>query len=134
MAAVTITFNQMTKNLMKSKGYSTLKLSIETGISEETIKNMRNDPYRVFDVRELVAFCIALHLPPEVSEEYIDASLTKFKDTTDMLLYRYALRNWYMLPLEVVNRKLVEAGVVPLTNRVEGFTEDGVRENVYINA
>ena len=127
MNVVKKSFNQMTKDLMKSKGYTTRSLSIETGISEDTIKNMRTDPNRVFDMRELVAFCIALHLPYEISMEYIDASLTKFRDTDDMWLYKYALKQWYMLPLDVVNRKLVEAGAVPLTNFVEGFSEEGIR-------
>ena len=44
-----------------------------------------------------------------------------------MELYRYTLTQWYMQPLPIVNRKLVEAGAVPLTNLVDGFDENGVR-------
>ena len=124
---VRIPFNQMTVDLMKRHNVTILSLAEATGISPETIKNMRNDPDRVFDIRELVAFCIALHLPPDISEEYINTSLSKYRNTTDMELYRYALTQWYMQPLPIVNRKLVEAGAVPLTNLVDGFDEKGVR-------
>ncbi len=124
---VKIPFNQMTVDLMKRHNVTILSLAEATGISPETIKNMRNDPDRVFDIRELVAFCIALHLPPNISEEYINASLSKYRNTTDMELYRYALTQWYMQPLPIVNRKLVEAGAVPLTNLVDGFDENGIK-------
>ena len=87
---------------------------------------MRNDPDSIFDIRELVVFCIALHLPPEISDMYIGESLSKFRNTVDMGLYKYALREWYTLPVPLVNRRLVEAGAVPLTNFVDGFDEDGI--------
>ena len=61
-----------------------------------------------------------------ISDMYIDESLSKFSNTVDMGLYKYALREWYTLPVPVVNRKLVEAGAIPLTNYVDGFDEDGV--------
>ena len=127
MQIVKKTFNQMTVDLMKKHKFTVISLAEATGMSPDTIKNMRNDPDRIFDIRELVAFCIALHLPPEVSSEYINASLSKYRNTTDMELYKYALMQWYTLPLPVVNRKLVEAAAVPLTNLVDGYDENGVR-------
>ena len=105
-----------------------LSVSMQTRYtSPETIKHMRTNPERIFDLRQLVAFCIALHLPPEESMEYINASLSKFRDTTDMELYKYALIQWYSLPIPIVNRKLVEAGAPPLTNLVDGFDENGIK-------
>ena len=44
-----------------------------------------------------------------------------------MRLYRYALKEWYMLPVAEVNRRLVEMGVNPLTNLVDGYDENGVK-------
>ena len=120
------TFNQMTVDLMKSRKVSIPRLADLTGMSPDTIKNMRNDPDRVFDIREIVVFCIALHLPPEVSDVYIAESLSKFRNSIDMGLYRYALREWYTMSVPIVNRKLVEAGAVPLTNLVDGFDENGI--------
>ena len=120
-------FNEMTVDLMKQKKMTIQKLADETGLTEETIKNLRNDPQRVFQINEIVAFCIGLHLPPEVSEEYIKCGPSKFLDTTDMGLYRYALKMWWKLPVPMVNRRLVEAGARPLTNYVEGYDENGVK-------
>ena len=127
MQVVRKTFNQMTVDLMKKHRFTVPSLAEATGMSPDTIKNLRNDPDRVFDIRELVAFCIALHLPPDVSDEYINASLSKFRNSIDMELYKYALKQWYTLPVPVVNRKLVEAGAVPLTNYVDGYDENGIR-------
>lgn len=44
-----------------------------------------------------------------------------------MELYKYALIQWYSLPIPIVNRKLVEAGAPPLTNLVDGFDENGIK-------
>ena len=120
-------FNEMTIELMEKREFSMRTLADASGLTTDIIKHMRTNPERVFDIRQLVAFCIALHLPPEVSMEYINASLSKFRDTTDMALYKYALLQWYSLPIPIVNRKLVEAGAPPLTNLVDGFDEDGIK-------
>ena len=122
-----MSFNQMTVELMKQKKMTIRKLADETGLSEETIKNMRNDPARVFQIREIVAVCIAMHLSQESSDIYIKAGPSKFLSGTDMMLYQYALHQWYTLPVDMVNRRLVEAGAKPLTNLVEGYDENGVK-------
>lgn len=122
-----MSFNQMTVELMKQKKMTIRKLADETGISEETISNMRNDPAKVFSIREIVAVALAMHLSPETSELYIKAGPSKFLSDADMMLYQYALHQWYMLPVDVVNRRLVEAGAKPLTSFVDGYDENGVR-------
>lgn len=119
-------FNDMTVELMDQRGVKENQLAEATGLSVGTIKNMRNDPNRVFPIQEIVAVCIALHLSPNLSEKYIEASPSKFADTTDMSLYEYALRYWYNDTVAYVNRKLVESDAQPLTNLVEGFDENGV--------
>ena len=120
-------FNQMTVDLMDKKRMTIRAMADATGMSEETIRNMRNDPERVFPIQGIVAFCIALHLSPETSRAYITASPSKFLNNTDMKLYQYALAQWYDLPVSVVNRRLVEAGAKPLTSLVDGYDENGVR-------
>ena len=42
-----------------------------------------------------------------------------------VVLYEYALIQWYMRPVAEMNRLLVEAEVQPLMNLVDGFDEDG---------
>jgi hypothetical protein len=88
---------------------------------------MRNDPRRLFPIQEVVAVAIALHLPPEVSREYIRHAPTNFLDTDEMFCYKYALNEWYQLSVAEVNRKLVEMGVPPLTKLVDGYDENGVQ-------
>ena len=127
MQIIKKSFNEMTIELMEKRKFSMRTLADASGLSSDTIKRMRTDPDRIFEIRQLVAFCIALHLPPEVSMEYINASLCKFRDTVDMELYKYALIQWYSLPIPIVNRKLVEAGAPPLTNLVDGFDENGIK-------
>ena len=117
----------MTVDLMDKKRMTIRAMADVTGMSEETIRNMRNDPERVFPIQGIVAFCIALHLSPETSRAYITASPSKFLNNTDMKLYQYALAQWYDLPVSVVNRRLVEAGAKPLTSLVDGYDENGVR-------
>ena len=122
---LSVNFNQMTVELMKQKRMTVNALAEATGLSEKTIKNLRNRESIAFPIQEIVAVCIALHLPPQRSGPYINISPSKFLNTVDMKLYEYALTQWYRDPVPVVNRRLVEAGAKPLTNLVEGFDEEG---------
>ena len=122
-----MSFNDMTVHLMQIRKVSVGKLAELTGLSDETIKNLRNKSGIAFPIREVVAVCIALKLSPIVSESYINKSPTKFVDSVEMRLYEYAMKQWYLEPLPVVNRKLVEAGVQPLTNLVDGYDENGIK-------
>lgn len=120
------TFNQLTIDLMEWRKMNILPLAEATGLSRDTIKNMRNDPDRVFPIQEVIAVAIALHLAPEQSQEYVRQAPSNFLGTDEMRLYRYALKEWYKLPVAVVNRKLVEMGARPLTKLVDGYDENGV--------
>ena len=118
-------FNQMTKDLMKKKGFTIDRLADETGLSVETIKSMRTDPKVRFNIETIAAVCIAMHLSREICELYIDRSPAKFLDTTvDMFLYKYAVFNWNDESVADVNRKLIQHGATPLTNLISGLDED----------
>ena len=124
---LSLPFNEMLVSLMAKRKVTIAPLAEDCGLSRDTIKNMRNDPERAFSIREVVAVCIALHLSPEISEMMIEKSPAKFIDTTEMRLYEYAMRMWYDQPVAVVNRRLVEAGVNPLTKNVDGYDENGIK-------
>lgn len=124
-AKLTESFNEMTKRLMSERRYTIPKLADATGLSEDTIKDLRNNSDKRFQIESVIVVCIALHLPPKISYEYIEKSPSKFENGYNMMLYRYALDTWYMLTVSQVNRKIVEANGVPLTNLVEGFDEAG---------
>lgn len=120
-------FNQMTVELMDRRKISINTLAEATGLSRETVKNMRNDPNRLFPIQEIVAVAIALHLSSNISREYLRHAPTNFLDTEEMYCYQYALNEWYQLPVAEVNKRFVEMGIRPLTNLVAGYDENGVK-------
>lgn len=126
-AIVEKSFNQMTVELMDRRKITIVPLAEATGLSRDTIKNMRNDPNRLFPIQEVVAVAIALHLPPKVSREYVRHAPMNFLNTDEMYCYQYALNEWYMFSVAEVNRKLVEMGIRPLTDLVAGYDENGVK-------
>ena len=73
----------------------------------------------------LLNICIALQLPPRVSQLVVAQSPAKFINTTDMRLYEYAMLNYYRKPVSWVNRWLLSAGAPPLTSLIDGYDEDG---------
>ena len=117
-------FNQMTVDLMKMKKITVEKLAEKTGLSVETIKNMRNNPNKQFTIEAVVAVCIALNLSYNISLSYIDRSPSKLTETKQMYFYRYALREWNDLTVSEVNRKLIQCKALPLTDLIQGYNED----------
>ena len=81
----------MTVELMERNGLTAGRLAYETGLSEDTIKNLRNRPNIIFPIQKIVAVCTAMHLPLAVSMEYIRTSPSKFHTMVEMKLYEYAL-------------------------------------------
>lgn len=124
-AELSLGFNAMTVKLMQDRGVTVEQLAERSGLSVSTVKNLRTDPDRVFPIEEIVAFCIALRLPPAVSRRYVERSPSKFLDSTDMQLYEFALLTYYDKPLSWVNRWLIGAGAPPLTSLIDGYDEDG---------
>lgn len=122
-----VSFNDMLVRLMSMKKVTIARLAEDTGLSDETIKNMRNDPNRHFSIESIVAICIALHLSPDISWQLIESSPAKFMSSEEMIAYRYVLHHCYQQKVGEVNRFLVEAGYRPLTRLVDGYGEDGVR-------
>ena len=117
-------FNQMTVDLMEYKGLTVPKLAERTGLSVDTIKNMRNNPNKKLDIETVVAACIGMGLSYETSMKYIEKSPSKLTETEQMYYYRYALMEWSDLTVAQVNRKLIQSGASPLTGLIEGFNED----------
>ena len=126
-ARVDVSFNERVVRLMEEKRIGRRQLAEATGLSEETIRNMRNDAERNFPVESIVAVCIGLSLPPEVSFPLVESSPAKFTKSVEMSAYKYVLMHCYEQEVSQVNRFLVEAGFKPLTNLVEGYGENGVK-------
>ena len=125
---VEASFNDRIVKLMEARKISKKQLAERTGLSDATIQSMRNDPERQFTIESIVAVCIGLHVPVEISLPLIESSPTKFLRSEEMSAYRYVLTHCYEQEVSQVNRFLVEAGYKPLTGLVEGYGEDGVKQ------
>ena len=118
-------FYTMTTELMESRHLKVTDLAEETGLSERTIVNMRNSRSISYPYRSVAAVCIAMHLPPTLSEQYLACSHAAFDDTDiNMVLYHYMVLNHYQDSVAKVNLLLLEAGAPPMTNKVEGFDDE----------
>ena len=127
IAAMQPSFQEMLTALIERRKFTKTRLAEETGLSEDTIRRMKNEPDRVQDIRAVLAVCIALHLPGELSRQMIALSTAKFHRSEEMYAYEYVLEHCYQWKVGAVNRFLVEAGFRPLTGLVDGYDEDGVR-------
>jgi DNA-binding Xre family transcriptional regulator len=123
-AIVEKSFNQITVDLMALKHITVDRLAESTGLSEDTIKNMRNNPDKKISIEAIVAVSIAMGLSYDDALKYIERSPSKLTGTKQMRLYRYALKHWNRLPVAEVNRKLIECEGTPLTNLIRGLNED----------
>jgi DNA-binding Xre family transcriptional regulator len=117
-------FNQMTVDLMTAKGITVEGLADKTGLSEQTIKNMRNDPNKNIGIEAVLAVSIAMNLTPETRELYIDKSPNKWRNTEDMSICRFLMGSCGSMSVADFNRKLLECGSTPLTPLIAGFNED----------
>ena len=68
---------------MELKNMRVGDLAEKTGLSVDTIKNMRNNPAKAIKIEELVAVCIALHLSRETIIEYINRAPNSFCETDE---------------------------------------------------
>ena len=115
-ARYSLSFTAMTQQLMEERGITILQLADSTGLSRDTVKNMRTRDDIVFRIRDVLAVCIALHLTPRMSETYLEKSPCKLLETEEMGCYRLALERWYTCGVPEVNRRLQALGVRPLTD------------------
>ena len=116
-------FNQMTVDLMTSKGITVEGLADKTGLSEQTIKNMRNDTNKNIGLEAVLSVSIAMNLSPETRELYIDKSPNKWRNTEDMNVCHFLLGSSEGMSVADFNRKLLEHGSAPLTPLITGLTK-----------
>lgn len=83
-------------------------------VSGRTIKRMRSEERRDYSLDQVIAICLALHLPPELSFDLIEKAGFRLWQTPEHLIYKAILRTMYMEPLDTVQAKLKECGCAPL--------------------
>lgn len=118
-------FGVLLDRYMREKHMSKGQLAEATGLSDMTIQRMKNKDDMQFDIRSVIAVAIALHLPRNAGNDFIERSPASFTDTEDMFIYRYMYNTGMYNSVGAFNRKLVDMGTPPLTNLVDGFDEEG---------
>jgi len=118
-------FGMLLGRYMENKKVTKGMLAEATGLSEDTIKNMRNKNDILFDIKSVLAVVIALGMTKGEAEDFITRSPAKFADTEDMFIYKHMFYTRERWTVGAFNRVMVDMDVPPLTNLVDGFDEMG---------
>lgn len=112
-------FGDALEYLMKWSKITVEKLAEEALVDPKTIQRMRNNPSYPKNINCVIAVCIAMHLPPEISNALIDKSGFTFRLAVDQshLLYSFFLKHYYMHSVADCNTLLLEKGFSDLTGK-----------------
>lgn len=110
-------FRSRLRYLRECMGYTREKLEEKSNISVQTIKQIEINSNRGYTVSTILALCIGMNLPPELSFELIRKSDYNIETNSSICncVYCYVLRNMYDLSINDVNNFLNNIGIEPLT-------------------
>lgn len=108
-------FSGALKYLMTWKGKTVEALAGDCCLDPKTIQRMRNNEAYETTIETIVAICIALQLPPTVSEALIARSAYSLGVSEKHLTYRFLLNACYTKPIYECNEMLLRLGLEPLT-------------------
>jgi hypothetical protein len=100
---------------MTWKGKTVEALAGDCCLDPKTIQRMRNNEAYETTIETIVAICIALQLPPAVSEALIARSAYSLGVNEKHLTYRFLLNSCYTKPIYECNEMLLRLGLEPLT-------------------
>ena len=98
------------KNRVKVEDLSEL-----TGISVSTLSRLRNEERVTYSIEQIVLICIAMHLPPWLSETLLDRAHLDIKRYGTFGHYRVLLDCYFMDDVTTVQEMLVSNGLPPLS-------------------
>ena len=108
-------FSGALKYLMTWKEKTVEKLAEESCLDPKTIQRMRNNEDYETTIETIVAICIALQLPPVVSDALISRSACSLGVSEKLLTYRFLLDSHYTTPVADCNETLKRMEFDPLT-------------------
>ena len=108
-------FSDSLKKLMEIVEITVEELAEKIDVSPKTIQRLRNGENENPNIKTVVAMCIAMKLPPDLSMHLIETSGHRFKITEEDLVYKFLIRSCYTTPLEECNQYLINEGFEPLT-------------------
>ena len=117
-ALAPLSFGESLAHLMKESKVTVETLAWDTGFNEKTISRMRNDPTYPKSIESVIAVCVALHLPPLVSQCLLDKTCFKFQPVNNEahFLYKIFIESMYNETVEACNKVLEVNGHAPLND------------------
>jgi DNA-binding Xre family transcriptional regulator len=120
MADLPGSFGKSLVMIMKAKKITVEKLAELSQIDPKMIQRMRTDENQVWSIRKLVALCIGLKLPPDMSIPLIEKAGAGFKhgvkNGEEQITLRHILMTRYNSTIYECNDLLAEAGFPPLSS------------------
>ena len=114
-------FPDTLKEHMKQRKMTVERMEAESQISIRTLNRLRSEERSEYALDQVMALCIALHLPPEFSFDLLRKAGLTLRDTPQHLIYQAILRTMYMETVETVQAKLRACGCPPLHLRDKGY-------------
>ena len=96
--------------VMKLSGFTKEALAYESKVSESTIGRYRTGKVKHYSEKNVVALCVAMHLPPWLSFELIAKAGFSLAATREQQAYLMVLSCMYMGSVDEVNDYLRERG------------------------
>lgn len=96
--------------VMKLSGFTKEALAYESKVSESTIGRYRTGKVKHYSEKNVVALCVAMHLPPWLSFKLIGKAGFSLAATREQQAYLMVLSCMYMRSIDEVNDYLRERG------------------------
>lgn len=105
--------------LMKRAHVTIEQLEERSFLSGRTISRLRTEERGAYSLDQVIAICVALHLPPWLSSEVLKKARLMLMSTVQHKAYQFVLDCLFMDSVEDVQRFLKEAGMERLKLRQE---------------
>ncbi len=96
--------------VMRLSGFTKEALAYESKVSESTIGRYRTGKVKHYSEKNVVALCVAMHLPPWLSFKLIGKAGFSLAATREQQAYLMVLSCMYMRSVDEVNDYLRERG------------------------
>ena len=100
--------------VMKLSGFTKEALAYESKVSESTIGRYRTGKVKHYSEKNVVALCVAMHLPPWLSFSFIEKAGFALAKTEEQQAFMTVLNCMYMKSVDEVDEYLKARGNEPL--------------------
>ena len=107
-------FPEALRYVMTRFGFTQEALAFESKVSESTIGRYRNGKVKSFSEKNVVALCVAMHLPPWLSFKLIEKAGFALAETEEQQAFMTVLTCMFMRSVDEVDEYLKVRGSEPL--------------------